>query len=438
MKCTAAPFFGSDISNGLRKVPAVTVKVLSVVLALAIGLVLGFRQDDGTVPSRPLAVPLGILDANLNDVRIVGYHVAFGDGQAPIPGLHLDAVIGDAQTNGEAKSLCQPIGRRAGVGVNEDRNHDTGWHRSVGSHLHTLSLSSCRRFPFRVAKSMVCGAASSGGSQSIQDNYGPIVSDHAVSDIFFLDALRGAMIVEDHTAQKSFLLTTQDGGRSWTKGDAPNGLTRLFFYNSDVAWALRREKKTSSAESLYPLRTLDRGENWHSTRLNRDSEPESAPLDLAFVDPQSGWIVGVGDGGSCLVQGTFDGGNTVQVLPSPSTLIDRCRGVFAGRNVGVWIYGASILHSNDKGQTWEQAINPEQIGMHRMLFDISSATFLSSGRGMFVGRDEDALILRTDDLGRHWSEGLKSEAIGNFSTISFFDDRHGCAMSFYPVSLWCG
>ena len=58
MKCTAAPFFGSDIGDGLRKVPAVAAKVLSVVLALAIGLVLGFRQDDGTVPSRALAVTL--------------------------------------------------------------------------------------------------------------------------------------------------------------------------------------------------------------------------------------------------------------------------------------------------------------------------------------------------------------------------------------------
>ena len=105
MKCTAAPLFGSDIGDGLRKVPAVTVKVLSVVLALAIGLVLGFRQDDGTVPSRPFAVPLSILDANLNDVRVVGYHVAFGDGEAAITGFHLDAVIGDAETDGEAKSL---------------------------------------------------------------------------------------------------------------------------------------------------------------------------------------------------------------------------------------------------------------------------------------------------------------------------------------------
>ena len=141
MKCTVAPFFGGHIGNGLRKVPAVAVKVLSVVLALAIGLVLGFRQDDGTVLSRSLAVSLSIFDANLNDVRVVGYHVALGDGEAAIAGFHLDAVIGDAETDGEAKGLGQPIGCCAGVGVNEYRNHDTGWNGSVGSHLATLPFS---------------------------------------------------------------------------------------------------------------------------------------------------------------------------------------------------------------------------------------------------------------------------------------------------------
>jgi hypothetical protein len=105
MKCTVAPFFGGDIGDGLGKVPAVPVKVLSVVLALAIRLVLGFRQDDGTVLSRSFAVSLRIFDANLNDVRVVGYHVAFGDGDAAIAGFHLDAVIGDAETDGEAKGL---------------------------------------------------------------------------------------------------------------------------------------------------------------------------------------------------------------------------------------------------------------------------------------------------------------------------------------------
>ena len=104
MKCTAAPFFGSDIGDGLGKVPAVAAKVLSVVLALAIGLVLGFGQNDGTALSRSLTVPLNIFDANLNHVRVVGYHVAFGDGEAAITGFHLDPVIGDAETDGEAKS----------------------------------------------------------------------------------------------------------------------------------------------------------------------------------------------------------------------------------------------------------------------------------------------------------------------------------------------
>jgi len=105
MKCTTAPFFGSDIGDGFGEVPAVAVKVLSVVLALAIGLVLGFRQDDGTILSRSLAVTLSIFDANLNDVRVVRRHTSFGDGEAALAGLHLDAVIGDAETDGEAKGL---------------------------------------------------------------------------------------------------------------------------------------------------------------------------------------------------------------------------------------------------------------------------------------------------------------------------------------------
>ena len=141
MKCTTAPFFGSDIGDGFSEVPAVAVKILSIVLALAIGLLLRFRQDDGSILSRALAVTMGIFDANLNDLRIVGRHVSFGDGEAALAGLHLDAVIGDAEPDGEAKGLCQPISCRRGVGINEHRNHGAGRHRSVESHLETLSLN---------------------------------------------------------------------------------------------------------------------------------------------------------------------------------------------------------------------------------------------------------------------------------------------------------
>lgn len=141
MKFTAAPLFGSDIRDRLRKVPAVAVKVLRVVLALAIRLVLGFRQNNGPVSSRSIAMPLCVFDANLNDMRLVGYRTAFRDGEATFAGVHLNAVIGDAQADGEAKSLGQPISRCVGVWVNEYRNHGTGRYGSVGSHLQTLPLS---------------------------------------------------------------------------------------------------------------------------------------------------------------------------------------------------------------------------------------------------------------------------------------------------------
>jgi len=105
MKCAAAPFFGSNVNDGFGEVPAVAVKVLRIVLALAIRLLLGFSQDDSSVLPRPLAVTLGIFDANLNDMRIVGRHSSFGDGEAALAGFHLDAMIGDAETDSEAKSL---------------------------------------------------------------------------------------------------------------------------------------------------------------------------------------------------------------------------------------------------------------------------------------------------------------------------------------------
>ncbi len=105
MKCTATPFLGSNIGDGFGEVPAVAAKILSVVLALSVGLVLRFGQDDGTVPSRTLAVTLSVFNTNLNDVRVVGYHIAFGNGEAAVADSHLDAVIGDAKSDSEAKSF---------------------------------------------------------------------------------------------------------------------------------------------------------------------------------------------------------------------------------------------------------------------------------------------------------------------------------------------
>ena len=139
MKCTVTPLFGGDVGDGFGEVPEVAVKILSVVLALAIGVILRFSQDDGSVLARAFAVTVGIFDTNLNDVRIVGRYISFGDGEAALAGFHLDAVIGNAETDGEAKSLSQPIGGSAWIGVNEHGYHGARRHRSIASHFETLS-----------------------------------------------------------------------------------------------------------------------------------------------------------------------------------------------------------------------------------------------------------------------------------------------------------
>ena len=105
MKRTAAPIVRSDVSDGLGEVPAMPVEVLRVVLALAVRMILRLGQDDRVVLPRACAVRIDILDPHLNVLRVVRGRRAFGDGEATVACLHLDAVICDPEADGEAERL---------------------------------------------------------------------------------------------------------------------------------------------------------------------------------------------------------------------------------------------------------------------------------------------------------------------------------------------
>ena len=105
MKRTTAPFFGSDVGDRFGEIPTVPIEVLSIVLAFAIGLVCWLGQDHRSILPRVFAVRIGIFDADLDHLRLVRRHLAFGDGEAAITRFHLDAVICDPKTDGKAKGL---------------------------------------------------------------------------------------------------------------------------------------------------------------------------------------------------------------------------------------------------------------------------------------------------------------------------------------------
>jgi hypothetical protein len=74
-------------------------------LALTINVVNRFRKDVSTRQPRSLTVVECVVDANLNDARMVWHHIALGDGEAALARAHLNTVIRDPQTYGKAKSV---------------------------------------------------------------------------------------------------------------------------------------------------------------------------------------------------------------------------------------------------------------------------------------------------------------------------------------------
>jgi photosystem II stability/assembly factor-like uncharacterized protein len=277
-------------------------------------------------------------------------------------------------------------------------------------------------------------------AQQIVDDYGYSFSEHQVSDLWFSDASRGWMVVQDRLLHESWLLKTDDGGKNWISLKAPEGITRIYFLDANFGWALKSiEAPDGGAYPSYLLRTSDGGKTWASTAAYQDSRAEEVS-ELAFINEKLGWVLSSGSDGSCLILETVDGGKTVHEFPRPVDSAASCRAIFASTKAGVWIYGSgSVLRSNNDGKTWERPMDLRHLDLDQGLFDMLASTFLSTGSGWFVGQngDADGIILGTEDFGKRWDVSLRTEQIGNFSAVSFWDERHGCAVSFYPVLLFC-
>ncbi len=202
------------------------------------------------------------------------------------------------------------------------------------------------------------------------------------------DLLRGSAIV----------LHTADGGKTWARQNtgASVGLYSIFFIDDKNGCAV------GGNETL--LMTNNGGSKWTiikggSAAPNIESS-NPALMDVQFVTPQKGWIVGA----TGLITATTDGGKTW--VPQKSNTENNLFAVnFVNENVG-WAVGESgiIVKTTDGGKTWTQihAVSPsggsKKDRSESWLYDVN---FISELDGFIVG--EFSTIFHTIDGGKTWT-----------------------------------
>lgn len=284
----------------------------------------------------------------------------------------------------------------------------------------------------------VCVAVFAGLAWSVQgDDYSFSIDRHEVSDLYFLNKSVGWISLADHNSGKCYVFRTEDGGNTWTKWNASNGLFRIWFVSKSLGWALRQVGSSNrGAERVYLLRTRNGGRTWRQiSRIPMTSQADLsayAGARFAFIDASHGWFVG-SFAFSPLLE-TSDGGVTTHIVRSlPERRFFR---IYASADQGVWIYGSVPWHSTNLGKTWTSPVNLRALKTSPYIFETLDIDLLRDGHGWLVGDDPYGMILKTVDYGRHWKRVLDDQEITTFSSVSFWDDSNGCATG-DPTFLVC-
>lgn len=116
--------------------------VFETALPLAVRVVGGSFEDVGAVLADSLAQTVRVGDADHHAARAASRETAlrgqpsfgcwFRDDQATAGKLHLDAMVADAQPDGEPERLAKPVRRSDDIGIIELGNDDARCNGTVG------------------------------------------------------------------------------------------------------------------------------------------------------------------------------------------------------------------------------------------------------------------------------------------------------------------
>ena len=228
------------------------------------------------------------------------------------------------------------------------------------------------------------------------------------SDVKFVDTLNGWFVGRSPTDSNDvyFLLSTKDGGKSWSKYSTPP-IGCLILFDSLNGFA-------GGEDSIYS--TTDGGVTWQAETI----EPgiRFGIMDIYFVDKLNGWAVGISsnywDAG--IILNTTNGGKYWKVNLHPSGIVglatyftDSLHGYVVGSNPPV--FNGVIKVTSDGGVSWITHYLP-----CTWLKDI---VFIDDNTGWAVG--DYGFIWHTTDRGLNWNR-IESGTTSHLYRIFFFDN----------------
>jgi photosystem II stability/assembly factor-like uncharacterized protein len=181
------------------------------------------------------------------------------------------------------------------------------------------------------------------------------------------------------------IYSTHDHGNSWSlrPGSVDIELTQVAFTDCSRGWA-------AGPSGL--LSTSDGGESWTDI-----TPPKVEPRSVAFVDRVQG--LGVDSAHNWRLIRTEDGGATWQTLTNV-TQTGFAHVFFANPSHG-WAVGETILHTADGGRTWSL----QQLPKSGLSYSRISFSGLLNGAAINIGAmhsDTTGDIIRTGNGGRSW------------------------------------
>jgi len=226
----------------------------------------------------------------------------------------------------------------------------------------------------------------------------------------------------------ALLLSTADGGRSWSSYQTSGGDSKSVYglaADGNRVYAVGYEGKIYTKKTFDPdwlkLQTTEwvwfhniafsepgksfivSGEGYRGGRIYRLDGNLSLALvdsfeyelsDIRFADARTGYACGYG-----AVLQTTDGGQHWDLLDIKG---DFFRSISCIGNDDVWMagYNGSIIHTADGGRTWTKQRNGDNPLQKR--YRLRAIVFRDRSTGYAAG--DNGLLLKTTDGGDHWSE----------------------------------